>query len=115
MQGGILPPPVALLLLFPRHSNRRLLEHPVPKSIITEHILSTDDAGPDGEQLRNALHRAFNELMPICWILKKEDEILGAAGLKKRIPGDPAWDSIDPWARYKQVQIPIVGGYNPVK
>lgn len=91
-----------------------ILEHPVPKSIITEHITPTNGAGPDGEQLRNDLVRAFSELMPICWILRGQDDQLSDAGLKKRIPGNPAWENIDPWARYKEVGIPIVGGYNPL-
>ena len=88
------------------------LEHPVPKNIITKRITPADGAGPDGEQLRNDLIRAFTELMPICKILSGENKRLNAAGLKTRIPGDPPWESIDPWARYKKVEIPIVSGYN---
>lgn len=96
-----------------RIPTKLVLEHPVPKSIITRRITPETGNGPTGEQLRDDLSRAFKELIPICWVLKEEDRKLRDANLKSDMPGDPSWESIDPWSRYKHesVMISIVNGY----
>ena len=86
-----------------------ILEHPVPKSVITDKITPKDEnPAPNENQLEALLKRAFNELISVCQVTKEEDARLRKEGLKDRMPDGWDWNTGSVWDRYKQAEIEIV-------
>lgn len=86
-----------------------ILEHPVPKSVITDKIIPEDDSlAPNDDQLEALLKRAFNDLIPVCWVTKEEDEKLRKEKLKNRMPDGWDWNTGSAWDRYREVAIEVM-------
>ena len=89
-----------------------VLENPVPKSVITNKITPKEEnLAPNHNQLEALLKRAFNDLIPVCWVTKEEDAKLRKEGLKDSMPDDWDWNTGCVWDRYKEAKIEVM----PVK
>ena len=89
-----------------------VLEHPIPKSIITGHITPKEGSQvTDQSILEQDLDYAFSNLVLICWVTKHEDDALRKLGLKNNFPATMkwGWDEIGmkPWARYDYADITV--------
>lgn len=92
-----------------RDSTECILEHPVPKSVITNKITPEDERlAPDDSQLERLLKRAFGDLILVCKVTKEEDVKLRNEKLKSKMPAPWDWDTGCVWDRYEQAKIKVL-------